>query len=92
MEKNLFNGELSTADPNLVMHFKGLADLRGRWPLVDFVAEVSHMDLRALGFVETPGYNSLKLDVAADGRLSPDSLLGALTSGGHFVLCGRGGS
>lgn len=78
LEKNLFNGELSTADPNLVMHFKGLADLRGRWPLVDFEAEVQHMDLRALGFVDTPGYNSLKLDVAADGRLSPDSLLGAL--------------
>jgi len=46
--------------------------------LVDFSAEVEHMDLNALGFVETHGYNSLKVDVAASGRLSPDSLLGAL--------------
>ncbi|MBL7940929.1 MAG: translocation/assembly module TamB [Flavobacteriales bacterium] len=78
LEKNLFNGELTTQDENLKMHFKGLADLRGRWPLVDFSAEVEHMDLNALGFVEDDGYNSLKMDVAASGRLSPDSLLGTL--------------
>lgn len=78
LEKNLFNGELTTADPNLIMHFNGLADLRGKWPLVDFKAEVAHMDLRALGFVSTPGYNSLKMDIAAEGRLSPDSLLGSV--------------
>ncbi len=78
LEKNLFNGELDTHDEDLRMHFKGLADLRGRWPLVDFTAEVGHMDLYALGVVEKPGYNSLQLDIKADGRLSPDSLLGTL--------------
>ena len=88
LEKNLFNGELTTTDPNLIMHFNGLADLRGRWPLVDFKAEVEHMDLRALGFVATPGYNSLKLDIAADGRLSPDSLLGSLNLRGISYCVG----
>lgn len=78
LEKNLFNGELTTVDDKLKMHFKGLADLRGRWPQVDFRAEVEHMDLRALGFVQAPGYNSLKVDMEASGRLSPDSLTGWL--------------
>lgn len=79
LERNLFNGELATTDDNLRMHFKGLADLRKRWPQVDFHAEVDHMDLNALGFVDAPGYNSLKMDVSAVGRFSPDSLLGKLT-------------
>ncbi len=78
LEKNLFNGELTTLDDNLKLHFKGLADLRGRWPLVDFKAEVAHMDLRALGFVKTAGYNSVQMDISATGRFSPDSLLGDL--------------
>ncbi|MBL7952272.1 MAG: translocation/assembly module TamB domain-containing protein [Flavobacteriales bacterium] len=78
LERNLFNGELTTVDANLKMHFKGLADLRKRWPQVDFRAEVEHMDLNALGFVDAPGYNSLKVDIAASGRLSPDSLSGWL--------------
>lgn len=80
LERNLFNGELTTTDENLKLHFKGLADLRGRWPQVDFTAELEHMDLRALGFVESPGYNSLKMDIRAAGRFSPDSLLGSLVA------------
>lgn len=80
LERNLFNGELTTTDENLKLHFKGLADLRGRWPQVDFKAELEHMDLYALGFVNTPGFNSLKMDLSAAGRFSPDSLLGALTA------------
>lgn len=78
LERNLFNGELDTDDENIRMHFVGLADLRKRWPVVDFKAKVEHLDLRALGFVKTPGYNSLKMSVQASGRLSPDSLLGSL--------------
>lgn len=78
LEKNLFNGEFTTVDDKLKMHFNGLADLRKRWPQVDFRAEVDHMDLHALGFVDTPGFNSLQLDIAASGRLSPDSLSGWL--------------
>lgn len=78
LERDLFNGELTTTDENLKLHFKGLADFRGRWPQVDFKAELEHMDLHALGFVDAPGYNSLKMDIAAAGRFSPDSLLGSL--------------
>ena len=89
LERNLFNGELTTNDENLVMHFKGLADLRGRWPLVDFGAEVEHMDLHALGFVDEPGYNSLKMDISAKGRFSPDSLLGTLAMHDISYCVGR---
>ena len=78
LERDRFNGELTTDDEKLKMHFKGLADLRGRWPVVDFAAQVDHLDLRAMGFVETPGYNSLQMDITANGRFSPDSLLGTL--------------
>lgn len=78
LERNLFKGSLTTNDENLRMDFSGLADLRGRWPLVDFTADVQHADLKALGFTEAPGYNALNLEVRAKGRLSPDSLLGSL--------------
>lgn len=80
LERDLFNGEITTTDEKLKLHFKGLADIRGRWPQVDFKAELEHMDLNALGFVDAPGYNSLKMEVAASGRFSPDSLLGSLTA------------
>ncbi len=78
LERNLFNGELSTTDENLQLRFKGLADFRGRWPLVDFDAVLDHANLRALGFTDAPGYNALSMAIQADGRLSPDSLLGDL--------------
>lgn len=78
LERNLFNGELQVNDPNLMLDFKGLADLRGRWPLVDFKADVQHADLAALGLVPDSGYAALSMEVDAAGRLSPDSLLGRL--------------
>lgn len=78
IERNLFNGELHARNDDLWLDFKGLADLRRRWPEVDFKAKVQHADLRALGFTDKPGYNTLSMDVAARGRLSPDSLQGRL--------------
>jgi hypothetical protein len=78
LERNLFNGALSVNDPNLAMEFKGLADLRGRWPLVDFTADLRHADLRALGLFERAQYDAISMHVNAAGRLSPDSLLGDL--------------
>ncbi|MBK9421443.1 MAG: translocation/assembly module TamB [Flavobacteriales bacterium] len=78
LEKNLFNGELHCTDPKLQLDFNGLADLRGRWPQVDFSADVHRMDLRALGVIEGSGYSDLSMHVAAKGRLSPDSLEGTV--------------
>lgn len=78
LERNLFNGTLRTDDENLQLRFKGLADLRGRWPKVDFTADLQHADLKALGFSKAPGYNALNLQLSANGRLSPDSLQGQL--------------
>jgi hypothetical protein len=76
LEKDLFNGTLQAVDENLVLDFEGLADLRGRWPFVDFKANVQHADLAALGLTHEKGYNTLSMLVMADGRLSPDSLEG----------------
>lgn len=78
LERNLFNGELACHDPKLDLDFKGLADLQGKWPRVDFDADVRHADLRALGLLGGEGYNSLNVRVAATGELAPDSLKGTL--------------
>ena len=78
LEPNSFNGELHVIDDNLVLDFKGLADLSGHWPVVDFKAYLQHADLRALGLTEAQGYNTLSMLMTAKGRLSPDSLVGAV--------------
>ncbi|MEO7081140.1 MAG: translocation/assembly module TamB domain-containing protein, partial [Flavobacteriales bacterium] len=76
LEKNLFNGELHCNDPKLVLDFNGLADLRGRWPDVDFSADVRRLDLRALGVLGGEGYSDLHMSINAKGQLAPDSLQG----------------
>jgi hypothetical protein len=78
LERDLFNGALQVQDENLVMDFRGLADMRGRWPLVDFAAQVQHLDLKALGLAPKEEYSTLSVLVNVEGRLSPDSLLGRL--------------
>lgn len=76
IEPGRFNGRLRVVDENLVMEFKGLADLSGEWPQVDFSANVQHADLGALGITSVKDYNTLSVLMEAEGRLSPDSLLG----------------
>lgn len=78
LEKNLFNGELHCNDPKLVLDFNGLADLRGRWPDVDFTADVRRLDLRALGLIGGEGYSDVHMSIMAKGQLAPDSLQGTL--------------
>lgn len=78
LEKDLFNGELHCNDPKLQLDFNGLADLRGKWPEVDFSANVKRMDLRALGLIDGEGYSDLVMQVDAKGRLAPDSLQGSV--------------
>lgn len=76
LEKNLFNGALQCNDPKLLLDFQGLADLRGRWPEVDFNADIRRADLRALGVLGGEGYSDLQMRVNAKGHLAPDSLQG----------------
>ncbi len=78
LEKNLFNGELHCNDPKLVLDFNGLADLRGRWPDVDFTADVRRLDLRALGVLGGTGYSDIQMSINAKGQLAPDSLQGTV--------------
>jgi hypothetical protein len=78
LERNLFDGHLKARDRDLFLDFDGLADLRGRWPLVDFQAQVQHADLRALGLIGGEGYNSINMGVKARGEVAPDSLRGEL--------------
>lgn len=78
LEKDLFNGELHCNDPKLQLDFNGLADLRGKWPNVDFKANVHRMDLRALGLLGGEGYSDLAMQVEAKGQLAPDSLQGTV--------------
>lgn len=90
IQRDLFNGSLSADDPAVVMDFSGLADLRGEWPEVDFKAHVQHADLSALGLVRGHGYSAISLGVAAEGRLSPDSLKGFVTVQDIFYCDDRG--
>ncbi len=89
LERNLFNGSLHVDDENLRLDFKGLADLRARWPQVDFFADLQHADLHALGFTKEKGYNALNMQVSAKGRLSPDSLQGRLEARGISYCVGE---
>lgn len=86
LERNLFNGELHCNDPKVALDFNGLADLRGRWPDVDFSADVHRLDLRALGVLGGEGYSDLQLQVSAKGRLAPDSLQGVVRLN-HVTYC-----
>lgn len=86
LEKNLFNGELHCRDPKLSLDFNGLADLRGRWPLVDFTADVRRMDLRALGVLGGKGYSDIQMGIRAQALLAPDSLLGQVVME-HVSYC-----
>ncbi len=78
LEKNLFNGTLHCDDPELKLDFDGLADLRGRWPKVDFTANVEHLDPRALGLIGGHGYSAIAMRITAKGEFAPDSLKGSI--------------
>ncbi len=78
LEKNLFNGHLESTDPKAQFTFDGLADLRGRWPKVDFTADITQLDLRAMGLIGGEGYSSVAMKVEAQGELAPDSLKGSI--------------
>ena len=49
--KNIFNGQLHTNDPNLILDFNGLADFTKAMRKFDFKANVDYANLRALNFV-----------------------------------------
>lgn len=79
IERDLFKGDLSVDDEHLVLDFTGLADLRGKWPVVDFHALLQHADLAALGILTNENYSTVSLAVSARGTLAPDSLKGELS-------------
>ena len=76
LEKNLFNGVLHCEDPDLALDFDGLADLRGKWPKVDFTADIAQFNPRAFGLIGGDGFSGLTMRVQAAGELAPDSLKG----------------
>ncbi|HXR79846.1 MAG TPA: hypothetical protein VN763_02965, partial [Saprospiraceae bacterium] len=52
----LFNGTLDINDPNVDMHFEGLADFRDSLPKLDFIAKVDSIRFMELGFSKEPLY------------------------------------
>ena len=78
LEKNLFNGVLHCDDPNLQMDFDGLADLRGKWPKVDFSADIRQFNPRSFGLFGGEGFSGITMRVQAAGELAPDSLKGSI--------------
>ncbi|MCB9171089.1 MAG: translocation/assembly module TamB [Flavobacteriales bacterium] len=78
LERRLFNGHLECDDPNVQLVFDGLADLRGKWPKVDFKARVDHADLYELKMLPDLHLGEVSFGLQADGELAPDSLKGTL--------------
>ncbi len=78
LQRRLFNGQLTCDDPNLKLRFDGLADLRGRWPKVDFTAQVDRADLHELNILPKLHLGEVSGLVRARGELAPDSLKGRL--------------
>ncbi|WP_242015675.1 translocation/assembly module TamB domain-containing protein [Robertkochia marina] len=52
LKDQLFDGSLTSRDPNFDVDFKGLADLSGTANEFNFVASVSHADLKRLNFLQ----------------------------------------
>jgi hypothetical protein len=73
-----FEGSLEVNDPNLKLHFKGLADLASRIRNYDFTAVVEYADLKALGYSNRDSISqvsgSIDLDIVGN---SWDNLIGA---------------
>ncbi|MBK9074480.1 MAG: translocation/assembly module TamB [Flavobacteriales bacterium] len=79
LQRDLFNGHLECDDPYLQLTFDGLADLRGRWPKVDFTAAVRHADLFGLRVLPKQHLGEVSFSIDARGELAPDSLKGTLS-------------
>ena len=73
VQKQLYDGSLKVADPNLRLDFNGLVDLRAKEPAFDFHANLDMADLNGLGFTErdsafivsseiTSGFSGNKID------------------------------
>jgi hypothetical protein len=52
VQKQLYDGRLKVADPNLRLDFNGIVDLRDKEPIFDFHANLNMADLNKLGFIE----------------------------------------
>ncbi len=67
----LFNGTLDINDPNVDMHFEGLADFRDSLPKLNFIAKVDSIRFKELGFSKDPIYLRGYFDVdLTAGKLS----------------------
>lgn len=66
----IFSGEIISDDPNLDMTFNGSADVSGKENNFDFIAQVNHMNLRALNFMKKDSISlfSGKVDLQMQGN------------------------
>ncbi|MBV6404395.1 MAG: translocation/assembly module TamB [Flavobacteriales bacterium] len=90
LQRRLFNGHLTCDDPNVKLRFDGLADLRGRWPKVDFTAQVERADLHELNIMPKLQLGEVSGSIRAEGELAPDSLKGRLEIGDLTYCDDRG--
>lgn len=59
LSKNFFEGNVSITDPNVILDFNGKLDFTGKNPSLDFVSEISHVDLKEIGILTEYPYSSL---------------------------------
>lgn len=78
LDRKSFSGKISSIDSNARFSFFGLADLRGKVPFFNFVAEVNQLNLHALQLsTDTLAFSGFA-EICAEGS-NVDNLLGELS-------------
>ncbi len=60
-----FKGDFSIDDPNASVDFNGSVDFKPEHPLLDFTADVQHMNLKALNILQQYDYSSISGNIRA---------------------------
>lgn len=68
-QERYFNGEFYIRDPNVEMDFTGQVDFRKKTAVLDFAADVHHVDLKAVNLLTQYGYSSIsgEVEVRSEG-------------------------
>ena len=92
MKENRFNGAVAIDDNVLGLDFNGLVDFNDKkYPVVDFDADISHADLKALKLIKNDSISEISTHIVANLKgLNIDDLEGELHLDNTIYRDGRG--
>jgi hypothetical protein len=77
-DRGQFSGKMSSLDSNALLDFFGVADLNGRQPFYNFVAEIEHLDLYALRLSSDTALLRGNVEICLEGT-NEDDVTGELS-------------